>query len=198
MRVRCDPDGVKKANKILSMGGVVIFPTDTVYGIGCNPFDGDAVKKIYKIKNRDYSKPLPVLTHSKHDAKNIADFDESLERLADRMWPGPLTIILKVKEKRLKETLNIEERIAIRVPNHKCTLELLRQSRYIVGTSANISGTRSITDPTECEKMNGYDLLLDGGRIASTGESTVIELVNGQIKVHRSGQIKEEELVSML
>lgn len=198
MRVKCDPKGVKEAGKILSMGGVVIFPTDTVYGIGCNPFNRNAVKKIYKIKNREYSKPLPVLTYSKHDAKNIAEFDENLERIADRVWPGPLTIILKVKENKLKETLNIEEKIAVRVPNHRCTLELLRQSRYIVGTSANISGTRSITDPAECEKMNGYDLLLDDGRIASTGESTVIELVNNQLKIHRSGQIKEEELVSML
>lgn len=199
MRVSCDSDGVKEASRILAEGGVVVFPTDTVYGIGCNPFDRNAVKRIYKIKNREPSKPLPVLTFSKEMAKKIVEFDKDSERIADTMWPGSLTIILKTKEKKLKESLNVEEKVAVRVPNHRCTLELLQYCKYVVGTSANVSGAQSTADPEECERsMDGYDLLLDGGRIASRGESTIIEMAEGELKIHREGKIKKEDILGLL
>ena len=199
MRVKCNPDGVKEASRVLSGGGVVVFPTDTVYGIGCSPFDKDAVRRIYRIKNRDPAKPLPVLAYSKEAAKEIAVFDDGSERIAGKMWPGPLTIILKIRDGRLEETLGVKGKIAVRVPDHGCALELLRQCRYVVGTSANVSGARPATDPTECEKdMSGYDLLLDGGKIASGGESTVVELVRGELVIHRKGEIKKEEILDVL
>lgn len=199
MRVNCDSDGVKEASKILSDGGVVVFPTDTVYGIGCNPFDKNAVKKIYKIKNREPSKPLPVLTYSKDTAKKIVVFDKDSERIADAMWPGSLTIILKTKEKKLRESLNVKEKIAVRVPDHRCTLELLKHCKYVVGTSANMSGAQSTADPEECERsVDGYDLLLDGGKIASRGESTIIEMVGEELKIHRDGEIKKEDILGLL
>ena len=93
----------------------------------------------------------------------------------------------------------MKEKVAVRVPNHKCTLELLKHCKYIVGTSANVSGTKSTTDPKECERsMKGYDLLLDSGRISSKGESTIIELVEGQLVVHRKGEIKKEDILGVL
>lgn len=198
MKVNCNLDGIKQASKILSDGGIVIFPTDTVYGIGCNPFNKEAVSRIYKIKNRDQTKPLPILTYSKETAKNIAIFDKDTEKIVDKMWPGSLTVILKIKDNTLKETLNVREKIAVRVPNHKCVLELLKQCKYIVGTSANISGMKSSIDPKECEKnITNYDLMLDGGRIKSGGESTIIEL-DKSLKIHREGEIKKEELLKIL
>lgn len=196
MRTNCDLDGIKKAVEILSNGGIVVFPTDTVYGIGCNPFDKKAVNKIYKIKNRDYAKPLPILTYSKKTAKDIAIFDKYSEKIADIMWPGSLTIILKIKDKKLKETLNVKEKIAVRVPNHTCTLKLLKRCKHIVGTSANISGVKSTTNPNECNI--DCDLLLDDGIITSEGESTIIELIDDKLKIHRKGKIKREELLKIL
>lgn len=199
MRLNCDSEGVKEASRILSEGGVVVFPTDTVYGVGCNPFDKNAVKRIYKIKNREPSKPLPVLTYSKETAEKIVEFDRDSERIADTMWPGPLTIILKTKEEKIKESLNVEEKVAVRVPNHRCTLELLRLCRYVVGTSANLSGSQSTTDPEECERdIVGYDLLLDGGKIAGRGESTIIEMSGGELKIHREGEIKKGDILGLL
>ena len=199
MRAKCDPDGIKAACKVISGGGVVIFPTDTVYGIGCNPFDKNAVRKIYSIKNRLPGKLLPVLVYSKEAAKEIATFDTDAEKVADKMWPGPLTIILSIRDKKLNEALNAGGKIAVRVPDHSCTLELLRQCKYVVGTSANISGKKPVTDPEECEKnMDGHDLMLDGGRITSRGESTIVEFATRGLKIHREGAIKKEEVLDVL
>ena len=199
MRVKCGPGGIAKANETLARGGIVIFPTDTVYGIGCNPFDGEAVKKIYKIKGRKPAKPLPVLTFSTSTAKKIAVLDGDSEKIAAKFWPGPLTIILKIKDAKLADALCLKEKIALRVPDHRCTLELLRQCSYLVGTSANVSGDMSATDPKACEKsMSGYDLLLDGGMTAGRCESTVMELVGRDVVVHREGEIKKEEILGIL
>ena len=197
MMKSCDIDGIRDADRVLSAGGIVIFPTDTVYGMGCDPFNRDAVSKIYKIKNREYSKPLPVLTYSKETAKKIAYFDSYSERIANSMWPGPLTIILKIRDERLKETLNVTDKVAVRVPNHRCTLELLKLCKYIVGTSANVSGAGSAIDPRECEGIAGYDFMLDGGMITNGKESTIVEMVGKDLKIHRHGAIKEEEVLSI-
>ncbi len=199
VRVKCDFDGIRKATKILSEGGIVIFPTDTVYGIGCDPFDKNAVDKIYRIKNRERTKPLPILVHSKNVAAKIAEFDSTTEKIVDRMWPGPLTILLKIRDQRLKETLGTSKKIAVRSPNHKCVLDLLSHCRYMIGTSANISGTGSTTNPDECEKdMSDYNLLLDGGTISGGMESTIVETVGEKIMIHRAGKIKKEEILDIL
>ena len=87
LRVNCKKEGIEKASEIINKGGIVVFPTDTVYGIGCNPYNKDAVRKIYEIKSREISKPLPVLVHSKEIAEKIALFDEWSKKIAERFWP---------------------------------------------------------------------------------------------------------------
>ncbi len=199
MRARCDPRGITEAARILSGGGVVVFPTDTVYGIGCDPFDKAAVGRIYSIKNRDPANPLPVLAYSAEAAREIARLDGSSAKVADRLWPGPLTIVLGVRDRRLRDTLNVGEKVAVRVPGHRCTLDLLRRCRYLVGTSANVSGAGSATDPAECERsVDGYDLLLDGGVLAGGGESTIIEFAGGELRIHREGAVTREEVLAAL
>lgn len=199
INVKCNPDGMMKAFKIFSKGGIIIFPTDTVYGIGCDPFDKNAVRRIYSIKKRIPAKPLPVLTYSKETAKDIACFDVNSEKIVDAMWPGPLTIILNISNEKLKSSLNINDKIALRVPEHECTLNLLKHCKYIVGTSANMSGMHATADPDECKKsMKGYDLLLDGGIIHNGIESTIVEMINDELKIHREGRIKREDILSIL
>jgi len=198
LKVNCDKEGIEKASQIISEGGIVIFPTDTVYGIGCNPYDKTAVEKIYEIKSRNIVKSLPVLTYSKETAKKIVQFDKITEKIADKFWPGPLTIILKVKDEKIKESLNLEDKIAIRVPNHQCTLELLQKCDFLVGTSANVSGNSSYTNPKDCLKdMKGYDVFVDGGIISSGGESTIIEIENEEIKIIREGSLSKEEILQI-
>ena len=196
LKVSCNKEGIEKASQIISQGGIVIFPTDTVYGIGCNPYNKESVEKIYKIKSRDIMKSLPVLTYSIETAEKIVEFDQFTKKIVKKFWPGPLTVILKVTDKKIKESLNLENKIAIRVPDHKCTLELLKKCNFLVGTSANISGDLPYKDSEECLKnLKNYDIFVDGGIITSKGESTIIEIENGQIKIIREGSLTEDEIL---
>ena len=196
MKVNCNDEGIRKSVEIIENGGVIIFPTDTVYGIGCNPYDTNAVKKIYEIKSREKIKSLPVLVSSVEIVKQITIIDEFTEKIIKKYWPGPLTLILKLKDKNLKESLNLEDKIAVRIPNSVCTLKLLNKCNLLVGTSANVSGDSSFTDPQECMKnVKNYDIFVDGGTITSKGESTIIEIENEKIHVIREGALKKEDIV---
>ena len=198
LKVTCDKEGIEKASQIINQGGIVVFPTDTVYGIGCDPYNKDSVRKIYEIKSRKISKPFPVLVYSKDIAERIAFFDEFTKKIVERFWPGPLTVILKLTDENLKESLNITDKIAIRVPNHKCTLELLKKCNFLVGTSANISGHSSFTNPDECfNNFRKYDVFVDGGIITSKSESTIIEIENEEIKIIREGSLSHEEILGL-
>ena len=196
MKVDCNDEGIRKSVEIIENGGVIIFPTDTVYGIGCNPYDANAVKKIYEIKSREKIKSLPVLASSIQIVKQISIIDEFTENIIKKYWPGPLTLILKLKDKNLKESLNLEDKIAVRIPNSVCTLKLLNKCNLLVGTSANVSGDSSFIDPQECMKnVKNYDIFVDGGIITSKGESTIIEIENEKIHVIREGALKKEDIV---
>ncbi len=198
LKVNCDKEGIKKASQIINKGGIVIFPTDTVYGIGCNPYNKEAVEKIYDIKSRNISKSLPVLAYSREVATRVCYFDEFTKKITEKFWPGPLTVILKIKDEKLKESLNLKNKIAIRVPNNKCTLELLEKCDFLVGTSANISGCSSYTNPNECFKnLQGYDIFVDGGTITSKAESTIIEIEDEEIKIIREGSLSKEEILRL-
>ena len=195
MKVNCNDEGIRKSVESIENGGVIIFPTDTVYGIGCNPYDANAVKKIYEIKSRGKIKSLPVLVSSVEIVKQITIIDEFTEKIIKKYWPGPLTLILKLKDKNLKKSLNLEDKIAVRIPNSECTLKLLNKCDLLVGTSANISGDSSFTDPQECMKnVKNYDVFVDGGTITSKGESTIIEIENEKIHVIREGALKKEDI----
>lgn len=194
LRVNCNPNGINSAISTIKKGGIVVFPTDTVYGIGCDPYNQNAVKSIYKIKNRVSSKLFPILGFSKKELSEIAFFDERANKIAEKYWPGEITLVLKLKDEKLKQSLNLEEKIAIRVPNNECILSILKECKLLVGTSANISDSKSFKDPNECaENISGYDLFVDGGIISSKGESTVIE-IDKEIRILRHGKISEEEI----
>ncbi|MHA7734074.1 L-threonylcarbamoyladenylate synthase [Nitrosopumilus sp. S6] len=198
MKVNCDSEGIQKASQIIEDGGIVVFPTDTVYGIGCNPYNKESAKKVYEIKSRDFAKPFPVLVYSKEIANQIVEFDEISKKLVEKFWPGQLTIILKLKDMKLKESLNLTDKIALRVPNHKCTLQLLEKCKYLVGTSANVSGQPSFFDPQECIKnVENYDVFVDGGTITSKGESTIVKIENEDIKIIREGSLSREEILAI-
>jgi len=198
LKVNCDEEGIEKASQIIKQGGIAIFPTDTVYGIGCDPYNINSVKKIYDIKSRDKSKPFPVLAYSREVAEQIAYFDKFTRKIVDKFWPGPLTVIVKITDDKLKESLNLYNKIAIRVPDHKCILELLKKCDFIVGTSANVSGNTSFTNSEECFKnIDNYDIFVDGGTITSKGESTIIEIENDDIKIIRIGSLSKKEILDL-
>ena len=198
-QVPSDLSGITLAIESIKNGGVVIFPTDTVYGIGCDPYNEDAVERIYQLKNRDSTKPLPVLAYSKRVLENIVEFDETASRIAEKFWPGGLTMILPLKDDKLKKLSRGTNTLAVRVPNNKCVLAFLKKCELIVGTSANISGKEPFTDPQNNESdLIDYDIFLNDGIIQSSGASTVIKIENDEIKILRSGDISENDLVREL
>ena len=195
LKIDCNKEGIEKTYEIIKNGGIVIFPTDTVYGIGCNPYNENAVKKIYKIKSREKIKSLPVLAYSLEIVKKITHIDPFTEKIIEKYWPGSLTLILELTDQKLKKSLNLDNKIAIRIPDSKCTLKLLEKCSLLVGTSANISGHSSYTNPDECLKnIKNYDVFLNGGTITSKGESTIIEIENEEIKMIREGVLKMENI----
>ena len=195
MRISCNNVGIQKAVQIINKGGIVIFPTDTVYGIGCDPYNQKGVLSLYKIKKREKTKPFPVIGYSKKELEKIAEFNDKAEKIAELFWPGPITLILKVKDENIRKSLGLGKKIAVRVPNNQCVLSLLKECKLLVATSANISGTTSLTDPNDCKRdLNGYDLLLDGGILSDDGESTIVEIDGNKIKIVRNGSVSEEEL----
>ena len=199
MIVACDPDGIKLAAITIKKGGLVVFPTDTVYGIGCDPRNPKAIDAIYSIKKRTESKNLPVLGYSKKEISKIAIFDKLSNKIADRFWPGPITLVLKLKDKEIGESMKLDDKIAVRVPNHPCVLSLLKECKIIVGTSANYSGNSPFSDSKEAlENFSGFDVFLDGGRILNSNESTVVEIVDGDLKILRLGKITKTEITTLL
>ncbi|MBI3623863.1 threonylcarbamoyl-AMP synthase [Candidatus Pacearchaeota archaeon] len=199
MIVACDPHGIKLAAITVKKGGIVVFPTDTVYGVGCDPRNPKAVGAIYRIKKRVESKNLPVLGYSKKEISKIAIFDKLSNKIADRFWPGSVTLVLKLKDNKIKESMKLDDKIAVRVPNHPCVLSLLKECKIIVGTSANYSGNPPFSDSKKVlDNFSGFDVFLDGGRILNPNESTVVEIVGGDLKILRLGKITKTEITALL
>jgi len=197
MIVACDPNGIKLAAITVKRGGLVVFPTDTVYGVGCDPRNPKSIESIYRIKKRNESKNLPVLGYSKKEISKIANFDKISNEIANKFWPGSVTLVLKLKDEKIKRSMNLDDKIAVRVPNHPCTLSLLKECKLIVGTSANHSGNPPYSDPKMVlENFSGFDVFLDGGIIPNSIESTVVEIVEGNLKILRQGKISEKEITA--
>lgn len=194
LKVNCDSEGIKSAVQAVKNGKIVVFPTDTVYGVGCDPYNQNAIKLLYQIKNRDTAKLFPILGFSKNELSKIAFFDKKANMIAEKFWPGEITLVLKLKDEKLKKTLKLDEKIAVRVPNNACILSILKKCKLIVGTSANVSGSKPFKNSKECIKnFTGYDLFVDGGIIHSKGESTVVE-VDNDIRVLREGTISKDDI----
>ena len=195
MKISCDDADIQVAAKAINNGATVVFPTDTVYGLGCDPYNHEAVLSLYEIKKRKKTKPFPVIGYAKKELEKIAEFNPLEGKIAEKFWPGPITLILKVKDKEIQKSLDLDRKIAVRVPNNQCVLALLKECKLLVGTSANISGTVPFNDPKECsENLSGYDLLIDGGIISSQGESTIVEIENNNVRILRKGNVSEEEI----
>lgn len=169
-------------DEILKKGGVVIFPTDTVYGIGCRYDDKKAVNRIYKIKDRPKSQPFPYLVSNIQQVKKIADVTPIAQELIDKHWPGGLTIILKSRH---------NQKIGFRMPNHKELLLVIDMLGVpIIGTSANFHGQPppASFDELDPKLIQLADFVI-GGRAGGGIESTVVDTTVDPIKILRKGAI---------
>ena len=196
--VNCDENGINKIVNAYENGQIIAYPTDTVYGIGCNPFNKDSVSKIYDIKNREGEKRFPILGFSKKELEKIVEFNKIAEKISEKFWPGQITMLLPIR-KEITQRISNNGKLAVRVPNNECVLAILEKCKLIVGTSANISGEKSILDSNECKtKLPEIDILVNGGKITSLGESTIINFVDDQLKVIREGSISKQDIEKIL
>ena len=196
--VSCNNDGINQITAAYEKGEIIAFPTDTVYGIGCNPFNKNSISRIYDIKRRKSEKKFPILGFSKNELKKIVEFSSEAEKISDVFSPGQVTTLLPIR-KEVDEQIESNGKLAVRVPDNNCILAILEKCKLIIGTSANISGEESILDSDRCkEKLPEIDLLVDGGKIIASGESTIIDFVDDQVKVIREGSISKDEIENLL
>ncbi|HEY3094488.1 MAG TPA: L-threonylcarbamoyladenylate synthase [Nitrososphaera sp.] len=197
---KCTGDAVARCAMVVRSGGVVVFPTDTIYGIGCDPYNDRAVERIFAIKGRDKKKPLPVLAYNMADAEKLVSLGDAGRTLAKKYWPGALTIVATISYSKISRRVAAENNsLAVRVPANRCVLSLLERCKYLVGTSANPSGGLPLKTAQEVldSPLEGYDALLDGGSVEKGVESTVVD-VTGNPKILREGAIKASEVMELL
>lgn len=195
-------EGIAEAVRILREGGLVAFPTETVYGLGADAANSVALHKIFKVKGRPKSHPLIVHIASAADLAHWAHpVPEAAERLAEAFWPGPLTLVLNRCQGVLDEVTGGQDTIALRVPSHPAALALLEAfGGGIAGPSANRFGKISPTsaDHVRADLGRDVDLVLDGGACEVGIESTIVDLSREQPVLLRPGRIKAEDIERVL
>ncbi len=197
----CKQNLIKAAN-IIKNGGVVAFPAETVYGLAANAFDKSAVKKIFKIKNRDKNKAILVLISNLKDVYKLScDFNNKAQKLAKAFWPGPLTLVLQKNLNVLNELTANKPTIAVRFTSSKIALDLMKYSGLIItAPSANISGNNTATTSAQVLKdLNGkIDAIICEDNKTLGVESTIVDVTGEEIKVLREGAIKQEKILQVI
>lgn len=199
--MRMDNEKIKeinKAAKVIKQGGLVLFPTETVYGIGANGFDQEAVKKIFIAKGRAQDNPLILHISSKEMLDKVAvDMNDIEKRLMEAFWPGPFTIILK-RSKQVPDVVTAGlETVGIRMPSHPIAKELIEKAGVpIAAPSANLSGRPSGTRLEDIlgELQDKVDMTIDGGPCEIGLESTVVRVIDGAVHILRPGKVTPEEI----
>lgn len=192
-----DDDKIREASECIKNGGIVAFPTETVYGLGADALNKDAVKKIFIAKGRPQDNPLIVHVASKNISKYVEEVPKIAQELIDKFWPGPLTVILKKKDIIPNVTSADLETIGIRMPDNEVARKLIEFSNTaIAAPSANISGRPSPTDIERCvEDLDGKVDCIIGGSISNIGvESTIVDCTVNPPLVLRPGGITLEML----
>lgn len=194
------PSAINHAVDVLQHGGLVAFPTDTVYGLAALPFKGEYVEGLFSAKGRNNTRAIAILIGDFADLLKVVDhFDEASTRLAHRFWPGPLTLVVP-KHSALPDALSPDETIGVRMPDHPVALALLRKIGPLAVTSANISGQDNANTAEEVNRqLNGrVHLILDGGPTSGGVPSTVVNCMSPSLTILREGPISLEAIEAAL
>lgn len=185
-----------KARKIIEKGGLVVYPTETAYGIATDPLDPEAVRKVYAAKQRPLEKGLTVIAHDIEQVEEIAYLTDGERKIVDEFMPGPVTLVVKKNEK-VPDILNKD--LAFRIPGSE-TARNLAEKGPITATSANISGERTsyAVDEISRELLKEVDGLIDEGQLEDGPTSTIAEVKNSDIVVHREGPVDKKDLKRVL
>jgi len=194
------PESLHLAREILQVGGLVAFPTDTVYGVGALAFDGSAVASIYVAKDRPLEKSISVLIADYADLAKVArNIPPMAETLARHFWPGPLTLVVP-KDPRLPMAVTSTDKVGVRLPDHPVSRDLLRLAGPMAVTSANLSGgpNPSTAQAAYAQLGSRIALILDGGEAPGGVPSTVVDCTGSKPLVLREGPIKPAEIQALI
>jgi len=186
--------------RVLQSGGIVAFPTDTVYGIGSLAFHRQGIIKLYQVKDRDRTKAIPILIGEISDLDRVAlEIPSSAQSLMDRYWPGPLTVILK-KHELVPQEISPTNTVGVRIPDHDFTRKFLIAAGPLAVTSANLSGKGSAHTTADVKEQLGgrIELILDGGETRGERPSTVVDCTIQPPRILRKGPISERDIHGVL
>jgi len=201
MRIlKATKSNIMLAAQIVKKGGLVVYPTETVYGLGCDPYNAEAVRRILKVKN-NRNKPLPILVANIVDAEKIAFISTTGKKLAAKFWPGPLTLVFPKKSSFPDVVTFGLNTVGLRIPNNNVTLRLIRLcGGLLIGSSANRTGeepSRTVQEISgDLKEM--VDVVLDGGNVTRGISSTVVALISEKPKIIRKGPISLKEILDAL
>jgi L-threonylcarbamoyladenylate synthase len=194
---------IEQAVKVIKRGGSIVFPTDTVYGLGVNALSSSSIERLFKIKKRPESKPVPVMVKDIEMAKQLAFIDRKTEKILQEVWPGQVTAVLE-KKQIVPEILTAgKSTIGLRIPDCQFTQALMEDlTEPITATSANFSGEPPLSSSMEVIKIfeKAYprpDLILDAGELPPSPPSTVLDLTGPQPKILRVGPVTKKDLMKM-
>jgi L-threonylcarbamoyladenylate synthase len=202
-RVFVDPgapqrDAIQEAAKWIRTGGVVALPTDTLYGLACDPFRADAVSRVFDVKGRAAERALPLVAADAAQIEaHLGRMPELAVRLAQQFWPGPLTLVVAAPISLAREVTGGTGTVGVRVPAHDVARAIAAAcDRPITATSANISGARATCDPDDVERTLGdrIDLLIDTGPTRGGAPSTIVDVTNAEPRLVRAGAIPWDEI----
>jgi L-threonylcarbamoyladenylate synthase len=186
---------INNAAKIVNKGGIIAYPTDTVYGLGCNPKNERSVERLFEIKKRE-NKAIPILFNNEENIEKFVYLTEQEKWIGKKFWPGALTIISRIRENVNLPSLIHQNSgyIGVRIPKSEIALKLIEKcGGCITGTSANISGEASSRNMLQVKKAFGdkIDYIVDGGELKAK-ESTIIKIEGNKVIFLREGELKNQ------
>lgn len=195
-------DAVAAASAVLQRGGVIVYPTETLYGLGCDALDPSAVKRVYELKGRDSRKPISILVHDMDLLREcVATLPDAAQRLAKEFWPGPLTMVLPASKKIPRHLTAGKRTVGIRIPGSPFCLALLQEfGGAVTATSANLSGGEEPTTLPELQALfaDKVPLIVYGGHPDRRKPSTVVDVSSGRAKLLRPGAIPLSKIRDVL
>lgn len=194
--LKATEENIAVASEVIRGGGLVVYPTETVYGLGCDPLNIQAVRRVFQVKG-DRDKPLPILASNIGHIEKIAYLSESVKRVAARFWPGPLTMVLHKKPSLPDIVTCNQDSVGVRIPKHDVAIRFIQLSNgLLVGTSANKTGRKPPLTAEEAIKQIGeeVDVILDGGPASFGISSTVIDFTCDKPRILREGPISLKEI----
>ena len=195
-----NPGLIQQAAQFLDNGGIAAIPTDTLYGLAVDPFDAQAVARVFEIKERDPERALLLVAA---DAGQVWEWLGEMTplglRLAERFWPGPLTLVMRAPTRLANGVADTRHTVGVRVPDHAVTRALCEAcGRPLTATSANISGQRATADPDDVVRQLGQklDVIVDAGHLAGGQPSTIVEVTGAVPRLVRAGAVSWDEVVA--